>query len=138
VAAEVAHDAALMLGLDPLRDERQPERVAEVHDPLQQHEVVARPVDRSSEAAVDLHDVDRQPTEIGERRVTGSEVVEREHDPHRLERMQLLLDPVTRREQHAFGELERQALRREARRRERRFDVVEELGMLELPRRHVD
>ena len=116
--------------LDSLGDEVETEGVAEVDDPFQKHEVGSTGVDRVGEAAVDLDDVDREALQVGERRVAGAEVVERERDAARLQCREPLLGVLARREQDALGQLERQAVRREAGVGERLLDVGDELGML--------
>src|SRR5581483_5809052 len=90
------------------------------------------------EAAVDLELVEREAAEVRERRVAGTEVVDREPDAERLERAERLTGRVDVVEEHALGDLEAQGVRRERMPLEQRGDVVAEVGAEELAGRQVD
>ena len=66
------------------------------------------------ERAVDLDLVERKHAQIAERRIAGAEIVENDGNAHQPQLMQRLdmLDIVL--QQHRFGDLELQALRRQA------------------------
>jgi hypothetical protein len=56
----------------------------------------------------------REPLEVGERGVAGAEVVERDQDPQRVQRPELLGDPPgAAAEKHALGDLDDQPPRPE-------------------------
>ena len=76
--------------------------------------------------------------QVCKRRVAGAEVVERELDAARLECVQLQLDALTGRDEHALGQLEGQQVGRQCRAVERDLDVLDEIGMLELPCGDID
>src|SRR6476620_1833965 len=138
VAAKPVHDSLLGVTLDALGDELEAECLAEPDDSFQHREVFWPGVDLCSEPPVDLHDVDRQALEVGERCVPGAEVVERQLDASVLESGELQLHAVAGGDENALGELERQERRRQLGAFERAVDVVDELGVLQLPRRDVD
>src|SRR6266545_6776696 len=123
VAAEIMHDPLLSIALDSLGDELKPERLPEPDNPLEQREVVHAAVDLGRKAAVDLHDVDREPLQIGERRVAGTEVVERELHASLLQDSKLLLGALAARDEHALGQLERQQATRQVRALQGTVDV---------------
>src|SRR5207248_2195722 len=64
--AQLLYDRVLARALDALRDESRAERRAEADDRVQQRLARFVLVDRGGEAAVDLHDVDRQPLQVDE------------------------------------------------------------------------
>ena len=134
VAAKPVHDSLLGVTLDALGDELEAECLAEPNDSFQQREVFRPGVDLRGEAPVDLHDVDRQALEVGERCVPGAEVVERQLDASLLESGELQLDAIAGGDENAFGELESQERRRQVGAFERSVDVVDELRVLQLPR----
>src|SRR5262245_6894058 len=74
ITAEALQPHLLLDGLNAFGDRRQPERAPEADDGVDDGlvlRVLAKPGD---EAAVDLEEVDREPLQVGERRVTGAEV----------------------------------------------------------------
>ena len=77
-AAERRDQIALGRPLDPFCDEPRPECAAEADDRAQQRFASILLVDRRREAPIDLHDVDRQLLQIGERAVARAEIVERD------------------------------------------------------------
>ena len=90
------------------------------------------------EVAGDLEDVDREPAQVAERRVAGPEVVDRDPDAARAER----LEPGDRRrrvvEHRRLGQLEDESAGPQAGLAQDRLDLVDEVGSLELERRDVD
>ena len=99
--------------LDALGDGHEPEGVRDLHDGP--HEQRSRPAeDVAHERAVDLQQVDRELLQVGERRVAGAEVVDRE--PHAEVAQPAQADRRRGRVLHerAFGDLEDQPRRLEA------------------------
>ena len=141
LGAVAAHpDQALDLGLrlDALGDRRRLQAVGELDDAAGERlgsDVVGDLVD---EALVDLDDLDREAPEIAQRRVAGSEVVDREGDPEALELAQPAGRGLGLAGHDALGDLERQELRRQVAVLEREADRRDEAGMLELDAGQVD
>ena len=102
----------LLRGLDALGDARvahhRRDRSHALHD--RAHALLVQP---RHEAAVDLHDVHREPLQVRERRVAGPEVVDRDPDAERGDVVDEVLagDLV---DQHRLRELQHQLVRREA------------------------
>ena len=71
--------------LDPLRDDREPERMGEADDPAEHRRAVPVAADPADERAVDRDDVDRELLERRERGRPGAEVVDREGQPEPAE-----------------------------------------------------
>src|SRR6266540_3306306 len=134
VAAEIPHDPLLSMALNPLGHELKSERLPEADDPLEERKVVRAAVDLGGEAAVDLHDVDRESLQIGERCVAGAEVVERELHASLLQDGKLLRSALAARDEHALCQLERQQVTGQVRALQGIVDVLDELRMLKLPR----
>ena len=78
VAADLAQARQLQRGLDALGDHRQAEGVAELDDGLDDRRVLGVDAQAVDERAVDLDRLDREPLQVGERRVAGAEVVDGE------------------------------------------------------------
>ena len=83
VAAELDQPRPLGFGLDALGDRDQVRSVREFDDRADQHRRAAVGVEVAHEAAVDLQLVDRQRAQPRQRRVAGTEVVDREVHTHR-------------------------------------------------------
>src|SRR5438445_7952490 len=79
----------LARALDALGDDRQPERMAERRDRLDDPEPLRATVAVVHERTVNLDDVDLQSRQMGERRVAGAEVVDRDPDAEVAERMEI-------------------------------------------------
>ena len=110
------------------------EAVGEGDDRVHDEAAVGVAVEVGDEHPVDLHDVDREPLEIAERRVAGSEVVEREHHAELLELVERDERPFAVSEEHALGHLERDHVRIGVRVGEHRRDRRGEVGRHELVR----
>ena len=78
VAVQPGERVELVARFDALTDHGHPERVGHRRHRGDDLAVVGAPADLRHEAPVDLQDVDLQSLQVGERRVAGSEVVERE------------------------------------------------------------
>ena len=75
-----ARNCALLLRLDALGRDHQPERLADIGDGLDDRAGIRRLPEILHERSVDLHLVDLQPAQVREARIAGAEIVER--DPH--------------------------------------------------------
>ncbi len=128
----------MSVALDPLCYELQTEGLPQADDALEECEIGCTGVDLRGEAAVDLHGVDREALEIGERRVACPEVVEGELDASLFQHRELMLGALATRNEDALRQLERQEVWRQGRSAQCIVDVLEELWVLKLPRRHVD
>ena len=92
---------------------------------------------RADQAAIDLHARERQPLQRRERRVAGAEVVERDADAQLAQAMQRR-DRRRAGLQHVLGQLDLQALRRQAVPAQQAFQALDEVAVEELLRRDVD
>ena len=90
VAAEAAQPQQLALGLDALGDHPQAEAVAEIDDRAHDHLVVQVVLEVLDEGLVDLQPLHRQPLDVGQRRVAGAEIVDRQADAQLVEVAQAL------------------------------------------------
>jgi hypothetical protein len=124
--------------LDPLSHELKPERFPQADNSLEEREIRRAAIDLGGEAAVDLHDVDRESLQIGERRVARPEVVQRELDTPVLQHDELLLRALAARNEHALRQLEREEVWRQVSALQSILDVLDELRVLELPGGDVD
>ncbi len=84
---------------------------------------------------MDLDDVDVEAAQVGQRRVAGAEVVDRQLHAVGLERDQ---DRLALLEGDALGDLQDQRARIEVEVGQGALDVVDDPAVLELARRHVD
>ena len=101
---------SVALRLDALGDDLEAEVVAERDDRAHDRGVVGVAVHVEHERAVDLELRDREPGEVGERRVAGAEVVDRDADAERLEPADDVRRPRGIRDDRALGDLDRQAV----------------------------
>src|SRR5690606_38549599 len=76
--------------------------------------------------------------ELRERRIAGAEIVDRELHAHRFDREQLLDGAVDVVHDDTLGQLELEQLRRHPALLERVADIVQQMRVLELPRRKID
>src|SRR5919204_37281 len=102
LTAEVLQRPLLFRQLDALGDDLQRQACAQGDDRGLQRDVLAR----ADERPVHLQDVDREPTEVAERRVARSEVVHREADAEPLQIEQPLNGEVRVRHHHRLCDLE--------------------------------
>src|SRR4051794_9355674 len=90
------------------------------------------------ETAVDLELVEREALQIAERRIAGPEIVERDPNPERAQRMQQPQGRFTALEEDRFGDLDLEAARPEPAVGQRHQDGFVERSTVELDRRDVD
>ena len=123
---------------DTFADDLQPQALAEVDDAARELRLIRVALDVVDKGFVDLQRVDRQMPQVRQRRIAGPEVVDR--DPH-AEFAQFAKardDGVGVADQHALGDLKDQQAGREARRRQRLADALDEAGVAQPARRDVD
>src|SRR5439155_1286787 len=121
--------------LAALGDRLESERVREAHDGLDDRRAVVVGEDAVDEGLVDLQRVDRQQlAQVAQRRVADAEVVDGQLDAERLELAQHHQRRVGVGEHRALGDLQAQALGREAGLLEGLGDDGDELGRAELAR----
>src|ERR1051326_2739023 len=114
VAPVAAKEHGLFFHLDAFRDDFEAEGVGHGDDGGDDGGAVRVGVDVADEGLVDLERVDREALEVGERRVAGAEVVERDAD---AELLQLREDPqrdLGRLHRRRLGDLQLQLIGREA------------------------
>ena len=117
---------------------REAEALGQRDDRVRDRGVVGAAGQVAHERAVDLDLVERQPRQIGERRIAGAEIVDREADAERLERVHLVRGAVDVVEHDALGQLEHQPLGRRAGRAQLSATCVDEVGLSELAGADVD
>src|SRR5690606_38094335 len=107
-------------------------------DGLHDGQVVGVVGQAGDEAAVEFEYVDRQALEVGQRGVTGAEVVQGDRDAEGAQAGEGLGGDFDVGQQGAFGQLQAQARGRQAACGERAVDVVDQAGLGELARGQVD
>src|SRR5262245_40295612 len=137
-AAELDEAALLVLELDALGDDLEVERAAERDDRAREVLAALDAPEALHERAVDLQDVDREPVQVGERRVAGAEVVDRDAHAELLELLQRRQHRLAVVHQHALGQLDHEAARVDARDAEGLLHVGADVGLRELDRGDVD
>ncbi len=91
----------------------------------------------ADERAVDLEDVDGEAVQVGQRRVAGAEVVDREAHAERLEAVEALEVGVGVVHDRALGELDHEVAGLEPRLLQRLGHVLHQVAVLQVPRRDV-
>ncbi len=138
LAAGEPQQHALLLGLDALGQERQVERAAERHDRLHQRVAAGIAAERRDKAPIDLELVEVEALQIGQTGIAGAEIVERQADAERLQRIEPRLGLVGIVDQHALGHLEHQPGRRNAVSGERVGNELDQRRVAHLHRRQID
>jgi hypothetical protein len=111
LGAELAQLRRLLRRLDALAQHRRVQGVADLDQRAHDRGALGVAGQLRHEGAVDLHQVDREAAQVGERRVAGAEVVHRQPHPeprermHRLQRGVLILEnrPLRYLDPHAAG-----------------------------------
>jgi hypothetical protein len=137
-AAHLAQRGQLAVLLDALGHGGHAEAVAELHDGPGQGGVVGLLAEPLDEGAVDLQRVDREPPKVGQRRVAGAEVVDRQRHAERLEPDQLGQVLLGVGHQHALGHLQAEPVGRHPGLAEHLGDRGRQVGPVELADRDVD
>ena len=137
---ELAKHAELLLRLDPLGDDRQPERAAQGDDrPGERPGLgIVRLAGLADQLAGDLEAVDREPAQVGERRVPRPEVVHGDPDTELAEGVQRHDRRLGIAEHGGLGHLEGQDVRVDPRVADLADDLLDEARMLQLEGREVD
>ena len=138
-ARAAERDERLELGylLHPFRYRPQVEVLGQREDGVYHARVAPVRAQGGDECPVDLQLVDGQPLEVGQRRVTGAEVVDGQLDAHCLELVHAVVDPVRVVQQHALGDLQREPSGVEGRLAERPPNRLAEAFVTELTGREV-
>ncbi|HEY4230178.1 MAG TPA: hypothetical protein VGO79_08390, partial [Thermoanaerobaculia bacterium] len=105
LAARLAERLDLLGPLDSLGDHRQTHRATEVDDAARERRESGR-ARVVKKGAVDLQDVDRQALQVGERRVSGAEVVDADVEAQVPQGPQGVDRRADVGHQHALGHLE--------------------------------
>ena len=127
VAVLVPQQRELLLLLDALGEGLDRERLAELHEGVDQRLALLVALSTRDERAVDLQRVDREALQVGERGVAGAEVVDRDAHAELLDRGQPRGGLLGVAHQRGLGDLDRQRVGVEAALAERVFDVGDEL-----------
>ena len=128
----------MRLGLDAFGDHLQPQRPPHVDDRAHDRAVALVAGQALDEATIDLQLPDRDPLQVGQARIAGAEVVDRQ--PHaepgqRLQPRQRFLRIL---DQDRFGQLQVERVGRQARLAQQPGHAVDEVGSVEQQRRDVD
>src|SRR6266853_149410 len=137
IATVHAQEFQLLHGLDSLGDHPHPERMRERDHHLGDRSVLPVPVGLAHERSVDLKAIDRQAREVAQVRIAGAEIVDGDLHPQLLQAIKDGDRPLAALDQHAFGELELEIARLEARCSQGALDGLHETGTAELLRRDV-
>src|SRR3954453_71862 len=108
VAAQAGHGIELALELDALGDDLHVERAAQLDHRADQSRVGRVLAEVLHERAVHLHGVDRELAQVGERRVAGAEVVDRDPHAELPQCLEVANDRSAILHQHGLGDLEHQ------------------------------
>ena len=95
-----------MLAADPLGDDGHVQRMGHVDNGLAQRQLAAVRLDVVDEGAVDFQEFELVLLDVGQRRIAGAEVVEREGDAVLGQEAQLRFHGFIVLEQGAFGDFE--------------------------------
>jgi len=106
LAAQLEQPRELRLGLHALARDADAQRLGERGDGAHDRLVDRLRVDGAQERLVDLQLVDRKQAQVGEARVAGAEIVDREAHAEAADAPQRLEVPGEVRHQHALGDLE--------------------------------
>ena len=85
VHSERLQPGSLFLGLDPFGHDFEVQRLAQLHERLNDRSGLGRRGQARHEGSVDLQNVDRELLEIGQRGEAGAEIVDRQAGPGPLE-----------------------------------------------------
>jgi hypothetical protein len=111
IAAQVDQHLGLLGCLDAFGDDGAAEGLRQADDPFDDRHVLLVVEHVVHERAVDLEQVQRQALQVGEGRVAGAEVVERELDAERAALLHQLAGVVDVGQRCGFEHLDDQALR---------------------------
>src|SRR5260221_2090534 len=137
IATVHAQEFQLLHGLDSLGAHPPPQRMRERDHPLGDPNVLPVPVGLAHERPVDLKAIDRQAREVAQVRIAGAEIVDGDLHPQLLQAIKDGDRPLAALDQHAFGELELEIARLEARCAQGALDGIHETGTAELDRKSV-
>ena len=137
LAAHRGQQATLVLALDSLGDDLEPERPRDLDDALGERQALLGDGDPFHEGPVHLQHVDRQIPQVTEGRVPGAEIVDGQPHADRFQLDQVGHHPLVPGQQDALGQFEHERPGFETRRIEGPAHAVDEAGRAELPGRHV-
>src|SRR5205823_4311641 len=138
VAAELAEPFRLLFGFDAFGDDGELERLGQFDDGPDDGRFDGVAGDVVDEDLVDLQDVDREATQVAERRVPGAEVVDGQLDTELLELPQAGGDQRAVVEEDALGQLEDQRGRVKAGAVEGGGHGRDDVGLEQLVRGQID
>src|SRR4051812_24387491 len=138
VAAQAGHGIELALELDALGDDLHVERAAQLDHRADQSRVGRVLAEVLHERAVHLHGVDRELAQVGERRVAGAEVVDRDPHAELPQCLEVADDRLAVLHQHRLGDLQHQVLAVQPGGRQHASHLVDHVALaLELAHRQV-
>src|SRR5664280_528570 len=137
VAAHVPHSRQLVGLLDALGDREKREAAADPDDRFEKLATVLAVVASLHKRPVDLQDVDRHALQIGQGRIAGPEVVDRETHSELLECMQDVYDGMGVLDERLLGDLEDDPRGVDLRLLQRVLNVGEQARRVELHRGNV-
>jgi hypothetical protein len=137
LAAEGAQHFVLLRRLDALRDRDHMARRGDIHHGLHN---AGGPVgfgNIGDEAAIDLDFIEWKALQVAQRRIAGSEIVQRNPDSNGPKLVQNRKRRIVIADQDRLGDFKFQPARRKPRGRQRRDDLQRQRTASELDRRHV-
>ena len=138
LAPELDQPAELQVGLDTFGDRRVTERVRHGEDRGDQAVVGAVLAEVHDELAVDLDLVDGQAPQVGERRVAGAEVVDRDAHTEAPQRGERVGDGAQVLDEQRLGDLDAQRAGRQVVLHHGPGDVIAQSLVAQLSGTHVD
>src|SRR5580700_10399671 len=96
---------------DALRERLEPERLPELDQSVGERVRLVRAREVGDERAIDLERIDRELPQVCERAVTGAEVIDRDANTERLQRLEQLHRRLGPAHQDRLGDLERERQR---------------------------
>src|ERR1051326_3740806 len=135
IALAALQESELVLGFHTFGDHAQTQRPRDGDHSRDDRAVALIRGDAGDEGAVDLHRVERESLQVVERRVAGTEVVNRDRNADLTKRAEHLDAQLRVLHRGALRDLELQDARIDARVGDRAADEVRELVLLELSRR---
>src|SRR5439155_23512844 len=135
IAAGTSQDFELAHILDAFGDNLHPQRVRESSDRVDDRRGLVVVLELTDERAVDLDRVDRQVSQITDRRISGTEIVDGDLDAKFLERVQLPYCARVVVDERGLGDFERDRRWVDLRRFERLAHALGKVGLVELATR---
>ena len=125
-------EAPLGLVLDAFGNHFEAEAAGHADDGLDDHRIAGIGLDVADEGAVDLQLIERQPAQIGKRRIAGAEIVHRKTDTEQFQRLHLFDGVGDVVQHHTLGQLQFQTQWIGSARVDDRAHLIDEIRLAKL------